>query len=148
MKLSESHLAAWVAVLQTQSQIRRLANQSLDAEGCVSMETYDVLLALEDAPGGSLDLTSLAHRVLLTQSGISRVIDRLEDAGWVEIRKCPNNHRRRLASLTKEGLAERERAWPVYRQVLIQHFASRMTPETAALVAKGLSGELEIPASP
>ena len=84
---------------------------------------YDVLAALRDAPqDGALRQVELAERVLLSNSGLSRLIDRIEKAGLVRRTACDTDRRSFYIELTLEGREMLERMWPVYARGIAEDF--------------------------
>ena len=146
--LSPEHHRAWAALLAVQAQIVRKINLRLAAAGMISMEDYDILLALEDAPEGQLRLYELADKAVLTRSGITRLVDRLSAAGLVERSALPTNRRAIYARITSEGLAERKRTWPVYREAVAELFGRAMSRDEAAGMANALEKALRRNAPP
>lgn len=134
--LTNEHRGAWVAFLFSSARVNREIDRRLTEAGMVDIAVYDVLLRLEDAPERRMKMTDLAEAVIFSKSGITRLVDRLEKEGLVERQSCPSDRRRVHAFLTDKGLAERERAWPVYRQGILDLFAANMTREEAATVEK------------
>lgn len=138
MPLDQTRKNAWVALLNAQETVHKKANRALAQAGCISLETYDVLLALEEAPDHRLDMTCLAERVLLTASGISRLVERIAKAGLVHICRSSQNHRFKIVSLTPQGLEERKKAWQIYEQVLLEEFAPHVSEQEAQVIADAL----------
>jgi DNA-binding MarR family transcriptional regulator len=137
--LSYEHKAAWVALLFSSNALYRTIDARMGEAGVVQMDDYDVLLNLEEATDRRLKMSQLADRVLITKSGLTRLVDRLEKQGYVERQTCPTDRRAVFASLTKAGLAARERAWPVYEDALMELFASKLTLEEAPVLRDLLS---------
>jgi DNA-binding MarR family transcriptional regulator len=130
-KLSLEHKQAWISFFLAHGKLTRLIDNEMRKAGCVSMEVYDVLLTLELAPEGHLIMSELADRVLLTRSGMTRMTDRLEKLGLVKRLHCPSDRRAFHIAITEEGLRERERAWVIYEQGIMKHFASHLSIEDA-----------------
>ena len=97
----------------------------------VGLEAYDLLLILEDADGQSMDMTSLGERLLVSLSGISRLVARLEEKRLVSVARSPSNHRTKLVTLTTQGFQERERAWKTYASVIQKEIGGRLSQEEA-----------------
>ncbi len=72
---------------------------------------------------------------MLSRSGLTRLADRLEREGLIERHACSKDRRSTHVALTPLGLAERERAWPVYREVIKAEFAGNLEPGDAETVA-------------
>ena len=102
--LSSQGLAAWVAFLRGHAALTRELNAQLVADHGLTMNDYEVLLRLSHAPDRRLKRVELAQSVLLTPSGITRLLDGLEQAGWVEKASCASDARITYAVLTDSGV--------------------------------------------
>ncbi len=129
MKLSEDQKRAWASLLVGQAMLVKQMNRVMAEHREISMEVYDVLLNLELAPDMRLKLTDLAERAVLSPSGVTRLVDRLEAQGLVVRDRCPSDRRAIYARLTEAGLATRERAWATYEPAIQEHFAAHLTPD-------------------
>lgn len=116
---------AYTAVLRRQEQA--LAGRELD------ISEYDVLVTLAQGPPEGLRPSELAERVLLTRSGMTRLIDRLEERGSIERRECPSDHRGQLVALTPAGRRGLRRAAPGLLRGLGGALALLSPSELAAL---------------
>src|SRR5918996_77680 len=101
-KIGEEHLRTWRAFLNAHSTMLRRISRDLDEAGLPPLTWYDVLAALRDAPEARLRQVDLAERVLLSHSGLSRLIDRIESAGLVERVRCPGDRRALNLVLTED----------------------------------------------
>jgi DNA-binding MarR family transcriptional regulator len=88
-------------------------------------------------------MSQLAERVLLSRSGITRLVDRLEKDGLLERVACPNDRRALYARLTDKGLALRKSAWPAYQNVVCEIFAEKITEEEARVMSGALLKTME-----
>ncbi len=122
VKMNEEQLAAWRAFLRAHSTMLRRISADLDEAGLPPLPWYDVLAALRDAPENRLRQVELAERVLLSHSGMSRLLDRVEKAGLVERVTCPGDRRSFHIQLTSEGEAMLEEMWPVYARGIAEDF--------------------------
>ncbi len=120
--ISEEQLAAWQAFLRAHSTMLRRISRDLEDAGLPPLAWYDVLGALRDAPERSLRQVELAERVLLSNSGLSRLVDRIEAKGLVERKSCPSDRRSFYVSLTDEGAEMLELMWPVYARGVAEDF--------------------------
>ncbi len=121
-RLDPEQLAAWRAFLRAHStMLRRIGRDLADAD-LPPLSWYDVLAALRDAPDGRLRQVELAERVLLSHSGLSRLIDRIESKGLVERTSCPSDRRSFFVALTDEGGEMLELMWPVYARGIAEDF--------------------------
>jgi DNA-binding MarR family transcriptional regulator len=138
VELTDLHKRAWIAFFVSHGLLTKRIDAILRKAGVVPMDVYDLLLTLEMAPEGRLRMSELATNVLLTRSGLTRLVDRLERQGLISRTACPNDRRAVHAQLTRKGLAERERAWPVYRAAIAEHFGAQMSEDEAAMLAEVL----------
>jgi DNA-binding MarR family transcriptional regulator len=121
--LSEEQLQTWRAFLRAHSMMLRRIARDLDDEGLPPLAWYDVLAALRDAPEGQrLKQVELAERVLLSNSGLSRLIDRIEGKGLVERVQCPGDRRSLHIQLTDAGRQMLDEMWPVYARGIAEDF--------------------------
>jgi DNA-binding MarR family transcriptional regulator len=120
--LDEGQLAAWRAFLRAHSAMLRRIGRDLDEADLPPLSWYDVLAALRDAPEGRLRQVELAEQVLLSKSGLSRLVDRIVEGGLVERVTCPSDRRAFFVSLTDAGRAMLERMWPVYARGVAEDF--------------------------
>lgn len=102
--LSSQGLSAWVAFLRGHAALTRELNAQLVSDHGLTMNDYEVLLRLSHAPDRRLKRVELAQSVLLTPSGITRLLDGLEQAGWVEKASCASDARITYAVLTDPGV--------------------------------------------
>ena len=87
------HIQAWRALIRAQANLAcRLEHELVEAEG-LPLAWYEVLLVLDRAPEGALRLQQLIDTVLMTKSGVTRLVDRMEEAGLVSRAGCPSDRR-------------------------------------------------------
>ncbi|MFL5681092.1 MAG: MarR family winged helix-turn-helix transcriptional regulator [Chloroflexota bacterium] len=106
---SDPRLDVWRSFLLAHARLFRRLDEELRAEHGLSLPEYDALLQLAQSPERRLRMTQLASRVLLSKSGVTRLIDRLVADGYVARSQCSHDARGAEAVLTPEGL-ERLRA--------------------------------------
>jgi DNA-binding MarR family transcriptional regulator len=124
-------------------------NRALDAElrtqAGLTLPEYEVLWELTQAPENKLRMRELAKHLLFTRSGVTRLIDRLEDAGYVERDDCGDDGRGVFASLTQEGFDAFEAAAVDYIAALRKYFLEPLRsdlPTMRKLLARLDSPEL------
>lgn len=120
--LAQEQLAAWQAFLRAHSTMLRRISRDLDEADLPPLAWYDVLAALHAASDRRLRQVELAEQVLLSNSGLSRLIDRIEAKGLVERTSCPSDRRSFYIALTDEGARMLERMWPVYTRRIAEDF--------------------------
>jgi DNA-binding MarR family transcriptional regulator len=99
----ETALTAWVRLLRTQAAMKRGFNSRLQAEHGLTVNDYEALLLLSHDPDRRLKRVVLADRLQLTPSGVTRLLDGLEAAGFVEKGSCESDARITYAVLTETG---------------------------------------------
>jgi DNA-binding MarR family transcriptional regulator len=105
--------------------------KDVKAAGLPPLEWYDVLLELSRAPDRGLRPYELEGRLLLAQYNLSRLVDRLQQAGLVEKRACPNDRRGFELRITDAGRELRQRTWPAYAAAIERQFGSKLRPGDA-----------------
>jgi DNA-binding MarR family transcriptional regulator len=139
--LTTAELGAWRSFLRAHAQITRALEAELVAEHDLPLPSYDVLLQLAEAPGRRLRMTELADRVLLSRSGLTRLVDRLEREGLVERAACPNDARGTHAVLTEAGVARLRAAAPTHLRGVAEHVTGRLNDDEVAQL-RHLMGKL------
>ena len=134
-ELSVNHKRAWAFFLRSHAALIRRMEMLVRANGGLPLDLYDVLLTLEESAYGRLTMSELAEKVILSPSGVTRLIDRLEKQGFVARDVNPADRRSMFAVLTPAGRVARETAWPIYHKVIKTEFACKLTSEEAASLA-------------
>lgn len=114
--------------------------RALREAGLPSLSWYDVLLELDRAGDKGLRPVELEGQMLIAQSNISRLIDRIEAAGYVERRPCDDDARGQMVVITPAGRDLRKRMWPSYaaaiQSAIGAHVSEREASSLSALLAK------------
>lgn len=129
--LPESHLLAWRKYYTTFWRVFAAIEADLAAAGLPSLSWYDALYELYLAPGRHLRMNELARSALLSRSGLTRLVDKLEQEKLIERRSCPSDGRVQHAQLTDRGVEVLRRIWPVYRAGIAKYFAAHLTAAEA-----------------
>ncbi|MHB8189161.1 MAG: MarR family winged helix-turn-helix transcriptional regulator [Ferrimicrobium sp.] len=103
----------------------RLDDSLLSSHG-VTLGEFEVLLHLAGSDGGSLRLSELAERALVSRSALSRRVDSLAKSGWVERSSCPTDRRGTYAVLTDAGRETLASAMPTHDAVLREAFLDHL----------------------
>jgi DNA-binding MarR family transcriptional regulator len=120
---------AWIRFLRAHAAITRQLSARLEAEHGLTLNDYEVLLQLYFAPEQAMRRVDIARAVLLTASGITRLLDGLERAGWVEKRACKSDARVSYAALTAAGAAKFEAAREGHLADIQELFGSAFSEE-------------------
>ena len=125
-QLNRRELAAWRGFLRVHASLLRDLDRELEEAHGLPLTHYEVLLHLANAPDDRLRMSDLASSVLLSQSGVSRLVDRLERIGHVVRKPCPEDRRVLYAQLTDAGRTRLAEARPTHlagvRARFLAHF--------------------------
>jgi DNA-binding MarR family transcriptional regulator len=139
-------LEAWVSFLRSHAAITRELSAQLLREHGLTLNDYEVLLHLEGAEGGMLRRVDLAERVLLTASGITRLLEGLESSGFVAKETCPSDARVSYAKLTDTGAAKLKQARVTHLRGVEELFVGRYSGSELSTLAE-LLGRLPVTGS-
>jgi len=135
-KLSPSELAAWKGLLEAHSVLVSRLDEELKREHDLPLTSYEVLMMLVDADQHRLRMSELADRLLLSRSGITRLVDRLERQGFVERQPCLDDGRGYYAVLTATGRRKVEAARPTHLAGVREHFLSHVSEAERKTLAR------------
>jgi len=143
-ELSAAELGAWRGMLRIHTALIRALDAELDAAHGLPLTSYDVLIYLQNAPQKRLRMAELADSVLLSRSGVTRLVDRLEREGLLVRDACDDDGRGLYAVLTREGEEVLERARPTHlagvRERFLRHFTEDELEQMAAYWERVLPG--------
>ena len=122
-------LEAWRLFLRTHSTVTRRLDADLIAAHGLTLRDYEVLIYLSWAPDGRMRPSDLTDRVILTRSGVTRLLAGLEEAGLVRREACPSDRRVIWATLTEEGREKLDAARPTHLQGVNELFTARFDEE-------------------
>jgi DNA-binding MarR family transcriptional regulator len=113
-QLSRRELAAWRGLLRTHARVLAALDAELEQAHGLAVPEYEVLLVLTQCGDQHLRMSELADAALLTRSGMTRLVDRLEKQGLVRRERCPADGRGTYAVITPEGAAAFAAARPTH----------------------------------
>jgi DNA-binding MarR family transcriptional regulator len=125
-RISPEELAVWKMLLRAQVQISRNLHNELVAGHDLALGSYDVLQNLAEQPDGRLRMNDLADRVLLSRSGLTRLVDRLQREGLVRRESCASDARGLFAVLTNRGRIRLREATATHQQGVREHLLGRL----------------------
>jgi DNA-binding MarR family transcriptional regulator len=144
-KPTETVIRAWARLVKAQQLALTAVERDLKAAGLPQLVWYDVLLEVERAGGEGLRPFELEQAMLLAQYNLSRLIDRIERAGYVERRVCEDDGRGQLIVITDSGKAMRRKMWPVYARgieaALGRHLSVKQTEALDDLLGTLIEGQ-------
>ena len=142
--LTTAELGAWRGMLRVHAALLKELDAELEERHGLPITSYDVLVNVSEAPGGRLRMRELADAVLLSRSGLTRLVDRLEREGLLCRRPCPDDARGAFAEITPAGRARLAEARPTHlagvRERFLRHFAPAELERLAGLWDRVLPG--------
>jgi DNA-binding MarR family transcriptional regulator len=139
----DPRLGAWRSFIHAHARLIRRLDEELQAEHGLSLAEYDTLLQLVNAPDRRLRMSALAERVLLSRSGITRLVDRLVVAGMVERSACTTDARGAEAALTPRGLQALRSASRTHMDGVGRYFLGRIGDDDRAAIERGCNQILD-----
>jgi DNA-binding MarR family transcriptional regulator len=130
-------LVVWRTFLEAAFALIDILDAELHEERGISLRWYDVLVHLEEAEHG-LPMNELASRILASKSGLTRVIDRMEEAGLVERRRHGEDRRVIEIVMTPDGLRALTNARTVHRRGINEHFAQHLNKRDFEALSRAL----------
>ena len=146
-KFTPHHQMAWTTLVRASERILQATEAALKAEGLPPLVWYDVLLELDRAQSDGLRPYELQEKMLLQQYNASRLISRLEKAGYVIREPCPSDGRGHVLKITARGATMKNKIWPVYRDVLEKEIGTRIGVQDAQTLVPLLEQLAADPAS-
>jgi len=131
-------LGTWRSFLEAHHAVTTVLAEELDEIG-LPIEFYDVLVQLTEAGPDGLRMAGLARRVLLSKSGLTRLVDRMEREGLVRRRQSPEDGRGYCVIATNRGRTALRKASPGHLRGVAAHFTSLLTDDELATVAQAMA---------
>lgn len=122
-------LSAWLAVVQGHAVVVDLLSTALEEEAGIPLSWFEVLLFLKDQEEGRMTMHDLAGSVQLSKSGVTRLVDRMVEAGLVDRAACATDRRVVYAAITPQGRSVMTDALPVHKRAVEQAFVAHLTPD-------------------
>ena len=139
-RLEGNALDAWRSYLQSHASILRQLDAELVAAHGMTTRDYEVLLYLSQAPDRQLPMSGLATSTMLTRSGITRLVDGLVTAGWIERVACESDARVSYARLTDVGYSKLRDAGCTHigsiQRLFLEHFSAAEIDQLAKLLRR------------
>ena len=149
---TEEEFQAWRGLIRMRETVMREIDRRLHQRGDLSLADYGILITLVTAPRLRLRMSDLGAQRMLTPSGITRVVTRLEERGLVRREPDSADGRAALAALTRPGLEALRRAQVIHHATVRELLLGRLTPREldrlAQLYEKALPGVVSAPVWP
>jgi len=127
--LSPTELRAWRGLVRAHACLVKRLDAQLEAEHGLALTSFEVLIRLSDADGGKLRMHDIAASVMLSRSGLTRLVDRLERDGLVDRCSCENDARGAYAVITDAGRTRCTAARATHRAGVRELFLSLYEPD-------------------
>ena len=134
--LTREELGAWRGLLRVHAEMTRALDAELVRAHGLPLSSYEVLLFLADAPDGRLRMSELAEGVLLSRSGLTRLVDRMERDGLLRRERCPDDARGYNAAITGKGRKLFQRARRTHLEGVRQRFLGSLSAEDLRALAQ------------
>jgi DNA-binding MarR family transcriptional regulator len=141
LRASDWRIGVWRNFLRAHATVTRDLERELAAEAGLPLAWYDVLLQLAEAPGRRLRMAELADRVLLSRSGLTRLIDRLQGEGLVRRERSADDARGTFTVMTPAGLERLREAAPVHLAGIRDHWLAHFSDDDLRVLG-GLLGRV------
>ena len=122
VSIDPTAMAAWKSFLRAHAVLIRALERELLAARGLPLAEYDVLVQLDGVPEGRLRMAQLADQVLLSRSGLTRLVERMEASGLVRREVCPSDARGSFATITEEGRRQLLSSAEIHMRSLRDHF--------------------------
>lgn len=135
-RLTQLELGAWRELLRVHATLTRELDEELRRTHGLPLSSYDVLVNLEGAPNRQMRMSELAAAVLLSRSGLTRLVERLERDGLLIRADCPDDARGSLAVLTDAGVARLAQARKTHLRGVREHFLDHFDDDELGRLAE------------
>ena len=129
-------MTVWVRLLRTGQRVLKTVERRLKQASLPPLRWYDVLLELERAGAAGLRQREIEKHTLLERYNVSRLVDRLCDAGLVTRKPADDDARGAVVVITNAGQDMRKAMWPVYRQAVEDEIAMKLGDEELETLAR------------
>ena len=134
--------SAWWGVLRSSTLLLRALGNDMQKDG-LALEWFDVLVNLAEYPEEEMPLSSLVDNVVLSASGLTRLLDRMEKAGLVKRTLSKTDRRRFDVSLTEAGRSEFNRVWPAHQNAVRDRYLQYLTKDEMKVIHQALAKVVE-----
>jgi DNA-binding MarR family transcriptional regulator len=142
-RVDAERLGVWQAFLRVHATLTQVLEAELLEAQDLPLSWYDVLVSLNGAAEGRVRMQELAARVMFSRSGLTRLVDRMTDAGLVAREPCPGDRRGTFAVITAEGRGRLRAASGVHLRGVYEHFARHLDDRDVAAMLTALGHLLD-----
>jgi DNA-binding MarR family transcriptional regulator len=143
VETEQARTGTWLNFLQAHVAVMNSLERKLETEKGLTLAWHEVLVRLAASPEGRLRMFDLSELLLLSKSGATRLVDRMEEAGLVSRGGCPTDRRVTYAVITDKGRARLEDSMPVFQEGIEEFFSNHLTDEDVAALRGALRKLIE-----
>jgi DNA-binding MarR family transcriptional regulator len=133
--LDDEEMRIWRAFVEVRGRVTAELEQSLKQDAGMTLDDYEVLVLLSEAPEQRMRMTAMSESLVHSQSRLTQRIDRMVKRGWVRREQCPEDRRGTLAVITSEGLMVIEASAPGHVSDVRELLIDLIEPGERAVVA-------------
>lgn len=126
--IDDDRVTTFGLIVESYARLRSAFGSSLKDECGLSIAVFELLLRLARSPDDQLTMSELAEQLAISGGGVTRLVDRVIDAGLVDRTPCPNDRRVQWVTLTQSGRAKVDAAVTVHIDDLQRELFDRLTP--------------------
>lgn len=127
--LDDNRITTYGRLFEAHARLQHLLGKELEEAVGIPLAWYGVLLHVGRSPAGMRPMNELVNATAFTSGGVTRLVDRMEQAGMVERRPCATDRRVQYVALTPAGWDMLRRATEIHLQGIERHMVSRLEPE-------------------
>jgi DNA-binding MarR family transcriptional regulator len=142
-QMDDARIQLMGLIVRTHKKLTLVLGHELEESVGIPLVFFDVLIHVGAAPDGALTMSQLSSDVSLTTGGVTRLVDRMADAGLVERRNCPNDRRQVHVVLTSEGRATLDKAVAAHAEGIQRHLIDHLDGTDRAALAAVLTKVLD-----
>ncbi len=141
-------LSAWSSFLRAHAGLVNTLDRELAKERGLPLVWYEVLFHLDSAPDHKMRMQELAESALLSFSGLTRLVDRMAEAGLVARAPCAQDRRGSYTVITSKGRDSLQSAMPVHLRGVSEHFAKHLTSDELVVLERAMAKVIAATSSP
>ncbi|MFL5767778.1 MAG: MarR family winged helix-turn-helix transcriptional regulator [Actinomycetota bacterium] len=147
-RTEEERLEVWFTLMRAQAAVFEALERDLEASPGLPLSWYQVLIGITQDASGRMRMQELATFAVLSKSGLSRLVDRMEAAGLIRRESCSADRRGTYAALTPQGKKALEQATPVFLEGFERYVASHLSDADVRALQAALGKVLEANGKP
>jgi DNA-binding MarR family transcriptional regulator len=138
-RLDDARITVFGLLIEANRRLLRTVEASLQENHGLALVDFEAMLRLGRSPDHQMSMSELADQMVLTSGGVTRLVDRLNRAGYVERVSCPTDRRVQWARLTEAGEERISLALDTHLSDLEEHFFAAMSAEEQETMARVLN---------